>query len=239
MNGGYGIHFNRADQNYPSGVTLSDNGVNIASTNSSFQFGYSLTINYVVFNPDGSVQGRITGDGNTFDFSFPARTINSQGNNISINIPDGTACPNGIVSTVDNFKIAQAPTIISTNRTPLNSAIGSPTIPTDPTHFKVFTNGIFTNGIPLDPSKMTVVMTHGLNGSPSDWAEYMAQIIRQRIGANTVNLVAWDWSAEAHTNVWDVGIIARKNARAGICFGNKSYCRAWRKLFATNSFRWS
>jgi pimeloyl-ACP methyl ester carboxylesterase len=107
MNGGYGIHFNRADQNYPSGVTLSDNGVNIASTNSSFQFGYSLTINYVVFNPDGSVQGRITGDGNTFDFSFPARTINSQGNNISINIPDGTACPNGIVSTVDNFQIAQ------------------------------------------------------------------------------------------------------------------------------------
>jgi pimeloyl-ACP methyl ester carboxylesterase len=62
-------------------------------------------------------------------------------------------------------------------------------------------------------------MTHGLNGSPSDWAEYMAQIIQTRIGKNAVNLVAWDWSAEAQAPLYDVGVIARKAPGEGNALG--------------------
>jgi hypothetical protein len=35
------------------------------------------------------------------------------------------------------------PTVVQTNRAPMINEIGQPTIPTDPTHFKVFTNGTF------------------------------------------------------------------------------------------------
>lgn len=90
-----------------------------------------------------------------------------------------------------------APIVVQTNRTPKIAEIGQPTIPNDPNHFKVFTNGAFQSGIALNPNKMTVVLTHGWNGSPSDWAEYTAQIIQQRIGVNAVNIVAWDWHPEA------------------------------------------
>ncbi len=86
---------------------------------------------------------------------------------------------------------------LQTNRIPKDTEIGQPTIPTDTNHFKVFTNGAFQSGIALDPAKMTVILTHGWKGSPSDWAAYTAQIIQQRIWANTVNLVAWDWHTEA------------------------------------------
>ena len=67
-----------------------------------------------------------------------------------------------------------------------------------PNHFKVFTNGTFQSGIAMNPNKMTVVLTHGWNGSPSDWAAYTAQIIQQRIGVNAVNIVAWDWHGRRH-----------------------------------------
>jgi pimeloyl-ACP methyl ester carboxylesterase len=97
------------------------------------------------------------------------------------------------------YSLPQSPnlTVVQTNRQPATNAIGQPTIPNDPNHFKVFTNGTFQSGIALNPNKTTVVLTHGWNGSPSDWAQYTAQIIQQRIGANTVNIVAWDWHTEA------------------------------------------
>src|ERR1039458_8625454 len=84
--------------------------------------------------------------------------------------------------------------VTQTNRTPTTNEIGRPTIPTDTNHFKVYTNGMFKSGIALNPNKMTVVLTHGWRGNPNDWAAYTAQIIQQRIGVNTVNIVAWDWS---------------------------------------------
>ena len=52
---------------------------------------------------------------------------------------------------------------------------------------------------------MTIVLTHGWNGSPSDWAEDMAYLIQQRIGVNAVNIVAWDWHIEASTTL-DVAV---------------------------------
>ncbi len=106
-----------------------------------------------------------------------------------------------------------------TNRAPKNTEIGSPTIPTDPNHFKVYTNGTFQSGIAINPNKMTVVLTHGWNGSPSDWAAYTAQIIQKRIGSNAVNIVAWDWSADAASSIFNLGVIAAKTPGEGTALG--------------------
>lgn len=108
--------------------------------------------------------------------------------------------------------------LIQTNRTPKNTEIGNPTIPTD-NHLKMFTNGAFQGGIALNPNKTTVVITHGWNGNPSDWAEYTAQIIQRRIGSNAVNLVAWDWSAEAQSLWYGLGTIAARTPGEGTALG--------------------
>src|SRR5665213_3609643 len=100
--------------------------------------------------------------------------------------------------------------LVQTNRTPPATAIGPPTIPTDATHFKVFSNGNFVTNVALNPKINTVVLTHGWNGKPADWAAYMAQIIQQRIGANTVNIVAWDWTADAQSDWQHLTAIAAK-----------------------------
>jgi len=89
-------------------------------------------------------------------------------------------------------------TVVQTNRAPTTNEIGQPTIPTDLTHFKVFTNGTFQSGIPLDPTRMTVVMTHGWKSSPNDWATNMATLILNHVPGTTPNIVAWDWSQEAN-----------------------------------------
>ncbi len=109
-------------------------------------------------------------------------------------------------------------TFVQTNRTPTTNEIGQPTIPTS-NYLKVFTNGTFHSGIALDRNKMTVVLTHGFNGSPSDWASYTAQIIQQRIGVNTVNIVAWDWTSDAQGQLSDLGRIAAKTPREGNALG--------------------
>jgi pimeloyl-ACP methyl ester carboxylesterase len=74
---------------------------------------------------------------------------------------------------------------------------GKPTIPTDATHFKVFTNGGFVTGIGLNPSKSTIVLTHGWKDSSSNWPLEMANLIKLELGSSTPNIVAWDWTAEA------------------------------------------
>jgi uncharacterized repeat protein (TIGR03803 family) len=109
--------------------------------------------------------------------------------------------------------------LAQTTRAPQTTEIGNPTIPTDPTHFKVFKNGTFQSGVALDPTKMTVVLTHGWKGSPSDWAAYTAQIIQQRIGINTVNIVAWDWSADAQSDFLHLTEIAAKTPGEGQALG--------------------
>jgi uncharacterized repeat protein (TIGR03803 family) len=74
---------------------------------------------------------------------------------------------------------------------------GKTTIPTDATHFKVFTNGGFVTGIGLNPSKSTIVLTHGWNDSSSNWPLEMANIIKLELGSSTPNIVVWDWTAAA------------------------------------------
>jgi pimeloyl-ACP methyl ester carboxylesterase len=112
--------------------------------------------------------------------------------------------------------------LTQTSRTPTSTEIGPATIPTS-NHLKVWSSGSFQSGIALDPNKNTVVLTHGWNGSPSDWAAYTAQIIQQRIGANTVNIVAWDWSADAASAWYDLGKIAAKTPGEGVALGSDLY----------------
>lgn len=79
------------------------------------------------------------------------------------------------------------PTVVQTNRTPSNTELGTQTSG----NFKVFTNGAFVSGVALDPSKKTIVLTHGWNDSSDTWPSNMAsQFVTAGISAN---LVAWDW----------------------------------------------
>ena len=66
-----------------------------------------------------------------------------------------------VTSAVAQLTVFTNLVVAQTNKAP--PLPGSPTIPTDATHFKVFTNGGFVTGIGLDPSKSTIVITHGWN----------------------------------------------------------------------------
>ena len=126
-----------------------------------------------------------------------------------------------VTSAVAQLTVYTNLVLTQTNRAPTTNEIGKPTIPTDPTHFKVFTNRTFHTGVALDPNKMTVVITHGWNGSSADWVTVTAQNIAQRIGASTVNIVAWDWSAEAQSELTPSGLgtVAAKTPGQGIALG--------------------
>lgn len=53
-----------------------------------------------------------------------------------------------------------------------------------------------TGGNSLQLNRMTVVMSHGMNSSPAEWAAALAPLIRQNHALGTVNapnIVAWDW----------------------------------------------
>ncbi len=168
INSGYRVNFYRGDQSYPSGISLDDNGVNVASISPSFQFGYTVTINYVVFNPDGSVQGRISGDGNTFDFSFPPRTINSQGANISIKLGGGdNRCGNPIPSTIDNFQITPAP---SFTEFPQGSGEIAPIVPGVPITFGPCNDRTLKYGCALC-SVASMLTSFGISTTPADLDE--------------------------------------------------------------------
>jgi pimeloyl-ACP methyl ester carboxylesterase len=85
--------------------------------------------------------------------------------------------------------------VAQTNKAP--PPPGSATILTDATHFKVFTNGGFVTGIGLNPSKSTIVLTHGWNDRSSGWPLEMANNIKLVLGSSTPNIVAWDWTTVA------------------------------------------
>lgn len=81
---GYGIHLGRPDQIYAqSEVDLVYNGATLARLSSTFQFGAQVSVT-MTLSPDGSIVGEISGDGNTFDFQFAARTVTYAGSNFEI-----------------------------------------------------------------------------------------------------------------------------------------------------------
>src|ERR1035437_1271816 len=61
----------------------------------------------------------------------------------------------------------------------------------------VYHGGIFTtNRGSIDPTRMTVVLTHGWNDNPNSWSSNMAALIVANINPRP-NIVAWDWSLVA------------------------------------------
>jgi uncharacterized repeat protein (TIGR03803 family) len=100
-----------------------------------------------------------------------------------------------VTSAVAQLTVFTNLVVAQTNKAP--PLPGSPTIPTDATHFKVFTNGGFVTGLGLNPSKSTVVITHGWNDSSTIWPLEIANDIKLVLGASAPNIVAWDWTAEA------------------------------------------
>lgn len=125
-----------------------------------------------------------------------------------------------ITSSVAQLTVFSNLVVIQTNRAPLTAEIGQPTIPTDPTHFKVFKNGMFQTGIALDTNAMTVVLTHGFMSSPTNWALSMASNILTHVSVPVPNIVAWDWSSEAGTNLDQLPVVTTKVLGEGYALAN-------------------
>jgi pimeloyl-ACP methyl ester carboxylesterase/photosystem II stability/assembly factor-like uncharacterized protein len=87
------------------------------------------------------------------------------------------------------------PTLVPTNRTPTSAEIGSQTNGV----LRMFANGAFTNVFTLDPSKITIVLTHGWNSSSTNWPSEMASNFVA--GGISANIVAWDWRYDAASDV--------------------------------------
>jgi pimeloyl-ACP methyl ester carboxylesterase len=101
-----------------------------------------------------------------------------------------------VTSAVAQLTVFTNLVVVQTNKAP--PPPGKTTIPTDATHFKVFTNGGFVTGIGLNPSKSTIVITHGWNDTSTVWPLEIANDIKLVLGASAPNILAWDWTAEAH-----------------------------------------
>lgn len=93
-----------------------------------------------------------------------------------------------------------APILTQTDRQPPTVFTQPPVGPMGGT-LKVFGDTQFvpiTAGNTPPPDRMTIVMTHGWNSNPEEWATDMAAQLRAK-GVNTsiANIVAWDWRAAA------------------------------------------
>lgn len=101
----------------------------------------------------------------------------------------------------------ELPTLVTVDRAPEETAIRPPEL-TDPSlprplPFKVFSGTSFSSDAPLDPHRMTIVISHGWKSSLSTWAAIMAYQIKSRhaLGSNVPNIVGWDWSHRANTTL--------------------------------------
>lgn len=65
---------------------------------------------------------------------------------------------------------------------------------------KLWQGGAWVSGQTPDPSKTTLILTHGWNSDPEQWASGMAARIEARLG-NGVNITAWDWQDAADTGI--------------------------------------
>ena len=106
---GYGIHFVRSDQGFNNSfVSLYFNGVVLAQQPSTFQYGSSIDVS-VSLSTDGTVQGTVQGDGNTFSFNFGPGIVNLSalpGPYFVVELENGNCC---LLPTLDNLTIRQAP----------------------------------------------------------------------------------------------------------------------------------
>ena len=200
----------------PNGIAMVPHGPNIVTPPQSqtAQAGSSVTLTVAAIGtPPMSFQWQFNAQNIAGQTAASLSLTNVQFANAGGYSVVVTTAYGSVSSATAQLTVSENLVVTQTTRTPPASAIGSPTIPTDPKHFKIYSNG------PLDPVKNTIVLTHGWNGSPSNWAEYAAQIIQQRIGVNAVNIVAWDWSADAQSDFLHLTDIARKTPGEGVALG--------------------
>jgi hypothetical protein len=101
------------------------------------------------------------------------------------------------------------PNLQTVSRSPAATAIRQPSPPDPllprPTSFKVFSGTGFSANAPIDPNRMTVVISHGWNlggGSAiSGWPTTIAYQIANHhaLTGDAPNIIVWDWSSLANT----------------------------------------
>jgi pimeloyl-ACP methyl ester carboxylesterase len=132
----------------------------------------------------------------------------------------------GYSHTIALVRSPQPITILQTNRVPANSELGKQTIGI----LKMFTNGVFTNFVALDPNKKTVVLTHGWiptlagndlfsNGGADGWPWEMAELLQFQLGSSALNIVAWDWPTNARSPWYDPWAAADNTPQEGRALG--------------------
>jgi hypothetical protein len=97
------------------------------------------------------------------------------------------------------------PSLITVDRTPADTAIRpenpAPIPGTRHSNLRVFNGSAFSDSKnePISPSRMTVVITHGLWSHLDDWAVDMASKISANhiLGQDAINIVGWDWRDKA------------------------------------------
>lgn len=92
------------------------------------------------------------------------------------------------------------------------------TLPPPPGKLMVFNaiGQLIENGS-MDPSKMTVVLTHGWLSSPANWPTDMWQALKDADLNGSANIVAWDWATgAANLKLWRV---ADRTPREGEALG--------------------
>jgi pimeloyl-ACP methyl ester carboxylesterase len=125
-----------------------------------------------------------------------------------------------LVSYYYQFLDAPLFTVIPTDRTPKVSETTPQTVfgpPPSPLQLETFVNPAFTTNPPFPPnlSKMTVVMTHGWNSNPNQWATNMGALLVGKLGASSPNIFAWNWSNAASSSICDPGTPESKTGDEG------------------------
>ena len=121
------------------------------------------------------------------------------------------------------YQFLDAPqlTIIPTFRVPTTAESTPAVLPPPPTdsQLKTFYNSVFTDGAPpLNPARMTIVLTHGWRSRPTEWAQNMAALILANV-TPAPNIVAWDWEDMADTWLCNPGKAAERTPEEGRALG--------------------
>lgn len=178
LNSGYGIRVVRSDSNFNnSQIQLFDGNLDssptIASFPASFQFGERVQVR-ALFQPNGSVTGNVSGDGNVFRFGFGPRTINSNGGNAAV----GLEFPNpgaAVFARGDDYAIRSVKLVVP--QAPVQ--LPSPVIP------------------PAGTNRRLILVTHGWLGTgllqqDAGWLTPLVSQLTSRASGWDVRSVNWE-----------------------------------------------
>lgn len=105
------------------------------------------------------------------------------------------------------------PTLVATTQPLAASLTAQPRIPTSAQLI------VFNTRAGLDPTVMTIVLTHGWENDAWDWPASMAQALKARYG-DTVNIVAWNWSDNSLLNPLSPAPSAARTKSEGTALAN-------------------